>query len=154
MLRVSLTLCRDSNHNSTLTLEPCRYSTDHTHYTYTCTLHAHANKNQFKCSFCVLILMNLTVLNLTFFCKTCVSLGYLASKIISTFHAFQIEIVFLSCRPFQSELQIAKAIVTFKRHLNLHNLHLRAVKLKIFWEEWDYCFYLLFLKVLDFVQVV
>ena len=38
------------------------------------------------------------------FCKTCVSLGHLASKINSNFHAFQIEIVFPSCRPFQSEL--------------------------------------------------
>ena len=56
-----------------------------------------ANKNKFKCSFSVLNFCKL-------FCKTCVSLGHLASKINSNFHAFQIEIVFPSCRPFQSEL--------------------------------------------------
>ena len=58
--------------------------------------YAHANKNQFKCSF--------YVLNFKLFCETCFSLGDLPSKINSYFHALQIEIVFPSCRPFQSEL--------------------------------------------------
>ena len=31
---------------------------------------------------------------------------------------------------------------------------LRAVKLKISWEEWDYCFPFSFVKVLDFVKDV
>ena len=42
-----------------------------------------------------------SVLNFcTLFCKTCVSLGHLASKITASFHAFQIEIEFLSRRRF------------------------------------------------------
>ena len=30
----------------------------------------------------------------------------------------------------------------------------RAVKLKVSWEEWDYCFHFSFLEVLDFIKDV
>ena len=76
----------------------------HTHTHYTLHIHMHINMHMH-----IQTRINLNalfyVLNFCkLFCKTCVSLGHVASKINSNFHAFQIETVFPSCRPFQSEL--------------------------------------------------
>ena len=46
----------------------------------------------------------------------------LLAKIVANFNAFQIEMVFPSCRPFQSEL--LTAIVTVRRHLKRISIYI------------------------------
>ena len=50
---------------------------------------------------------------------------------------------------YSTQLNIGCSELQKKNYIDL-----RAVKLKISWEEWDYCFYFSFIEVLDFVKYV